>query len=654
MCGIAGVVHWDGRGLVPRVLHGMADTIVHRGPDAEGFYFNRGDAGAAAHGGRHTICRSSARTGGATVGLAHRRLSIIDLSTGQQPLSNEDGTVWVVFNGEIYNFGVLRNDLIRCGHRFKTKSDTEVIVHAYEEWGVECVRRFNGMFAFALWDERRESLFIARDRLGKKPLYYRATDDSFIFGSELKAVLAFPGLRTEIDATAVADYFKYLYVPDPKTIFQGISKLPPAHYLIADKGGRSTRDYWDVRIDGRAVGGEQELEEELFHLLEHAVRDRMVSEVPLGAFLSGGVDSSGVTALMARHSKEPVVTCSIGFDDPVHDESRNAANVARLLGTDHNEYVVRDGFLDTVRRLPAMFDEPFADASAVPTYFVCRMARQRVTVALSGDGGDETFAGYDKYVKDRIERLCGRWVPDLILRSLNHVGGSGTLARRIRTLSTQARSTPDRAFYRSNTFISDENLTKLLGPLRGQTAGYDPFGYIANVFNKADTDDHLTRMLYTDLKTYLPGDILVKVDRTSMANSLEVRAPLLDYRVVEFAANLPSRLKIRWGSKKYLLKQAFSRVLPPEMFRRPKHGFTVPLDAWFRSELVPLAEQTFFRAPQTAEVLDVAHVRRLWDEHRSGGAQHGHLLWATLMFSLWYLDRQRVPETRYAAEAGRG
>ena len=642
MCGIAGVVHWDGRGLSPKILQKMASTIVHRGPDEEGFYFNRAiaDADIPVNSRRAAICRPGASAAGASVGLAHRRLSIIDLSSGQQPLCNEDGTIWIVFNGEIYNFQVLRAELAGYGHSFKTRSDTEVIVHAYEEWGVDCVRRLNGMFAFAIWDERQESLFIARDRIGKKPLYYQARNESLIFGSELKVILAHPDTEMQIDPTAVADYFKYLYVPDPKTIFQGICKLPPAHYLIANKAGVSVAEYWDVRLDYTSVASESELGDQLFSLLEQAVQDRMVSEVPLGAFLSGGVDSSGVTALMARHSKRPLLTCCIGFDDIAHDESHHAANVARFLGTSHNEYIVRDGFLDVVRQLPLMFDEPFADASAVPTYYVCRMARQSVTVALSGDGGDETFAGYDKYLKDSIEQLCGRFVPDVFLRFLNHVClGSGSLSRQIRTLTAQALCSPDRAFYQSNTFISDQDLRSLLNPeLVKQIEGYDPFDYLGRFFKKADSDDHLTRMLYTALKTYLPGDILVKVDRTSMANSLEVRAPLLDYRVVEFAAALPSRMKLRWGNKKYLLKKAFGRILPHEILRRPKHGFTVPLDAWFRSDLIPLAEEMFFVAPQTAEVLNVDYIRQVWNAHRSGKAQHGTLLWSILIFSLWYRD----------------
>lgn len=621
MCGIAGIAYWDGRPIERQLLKRMADMLVHRGPDEEGLYLSRG----------------------ASVGLAHRRLAIIDLSSGQQPLSNDDESIWIVFNGEIYNFQSLQQELISRGHRFRTRSDTEVIVHAYEEWGERCVTRLNGMFAFCIWDERLQQLFIARDRIGKKPLYYHASATSFEFGSELKALLTCPGIDTTPDPTAIADYFKYLYIPDPKSIFAAVRKLPPGHYLLAHRGGVTVREYWDVRFHDSVPRSQQALEDELFALLERAVRERMLAEVPLGAFLSGGVDSSGIVALMTRESRHPVITCSIGFDDREHDESRFAADVAGMLRTDHREYVVSSGFLDAVRRLPVMFDEPFADASAVPTYFVCKMARQRVTVALSGDGGDEAFAGYDRYVKDRIEQQCGRLLPATLLKAIHYASaGGGSLRAKARTLTAQALRTPARAFYESHTFISDSDLRQLLAPwLTRSIRDYDPSGYTNRFFHRLPTDDHLTRMLYTDLKTYLPGDILVKVDRTSMANSLEVRAPLLDHRIIEFALNLPSGLKVRWGNKKYLLKKVFSRLLPERILQRPKHGFTVPLERWFRGELAPLAEEVFFGTRETADLLDVAFIRKLLDDHKAGRGEHGTLLWSTLNFALWYRELQR-------------
>ena len=647
MCGIAGIVHWSGCDVDPALLRGMADALHHRGPDEEGFYFNRenSDGGLTKSDRAGIVRKLRLREPPSAVGLAHRRLSIIDLSAGQQPLCNEDATVWIVFNGEIYNFRELRTVLQERGHCFKTNSDTEIIVHAYEEWGVGGLDRLNGMFAFAIWNEAKEELFLARDRIGKKPLYYRAENDTLLFGSELKAILAYPGVEKKIDATAVADYFKYLYVPDPKTIYEGIFKLKPAHYLIARKGSVVTAPYWDISFAGVTEKSERELTDELSVLLEQAVLDRLESEVPLGAFLSGGVDSSGVVALMARQMSRPVLTCSIGFDDPVHNESHYAAEVAGHLGTAHNESVVRENFADMAGRLHAMFDEPFADSSALPTYYVCNMARRQVTVALSGDGGDETFAGYDKYVTDAIENLCGRIVPASLLQFAKmSCFGRGTLSRKMRTLTGHALLTPDRAFYETNTFISDSELESLLNPdLARRITGYDPSGYTRDFFNSVDSDDHLTRMLYTDLKTYLPGDILVKVDRMSMANSLEVRSPLLDYRLVEFAARLPSRFKVAWGSKKYLLKKAFGRLLPEEIFNRPKHGFSVPLDSWFRCELTALAEDAFFSTPEITGLLDVNYIRRIWLEHRSGRANRGILLWSILMFALWYRGIYRTP-----------
>lgn len=627
MCGITGIVHWDGQTIERTILQRMADTLIHRGPDEQGFYLNK-EQGTINYRSIDSI----------SVGFAHRRLSIIDLSSGQQPLCNEDRTVWIVFNGEIYNFQSLKNELIRLGHHFKTHSDTEVIVHSYEEWGPSCLDRLNGMFAFAIWDEKQQLLFIARDRIGKKPLYYRSIKDTLVFGSELKAIMSYPGIEMQLEETAVIDYFKRHYIPDPKTVFKGINKLPPAHYLIATKkSGISIKEYWDVQFDGIFDCSELELEDQLFDLLYQAVHDRMISEVPLGAFLSGGVDSSGIVALMAHQSPNPIVTCSIGFDDPKHDESRFAAHVASQLGTDHHQFFVRDNFLDVVQRLPAIFDEPFADSSAIPTYYVCKMARQRVTVALSGDGGDETFGGYDKYFKGLVEQLFGQFMPKSLLKILGktYLGG-GLFQQKARTLTAQALRLQDQAFYKSTTFMSDQDLRNLLNPEIGNILkNYDPFEYTGKFFNKLNTDDHLSRMLYTDIKTYLPNDILVKVDRTSMANSLEVRAPLLDYRVVEFAAHLTNRMKIRWGNKKYLLKKAFARKLPTEVFRRPKHGFTVPIDAWFRGDLAPLAKEIFFSTSETAELLNVSYIRRIWEDHQNHRMNCGYTLWSILMFAIW-------------------
>ncbi|MDE2049747.1 MAG: asparagine synthase (glutamine-hydrolyzing) [Gammaproteobacteria bacterium] len=645
MCGIAGIAHWDGRPIAHAALKRMAGALVHRGPDEEGFYRNEiarsGEAGAAAASGR-------SGAGGAAVGLAHRRLAIIDLTSGQQPLANEDDSVWIVFNGEIYNYPALYRELSIRGHRFRTRSDTEVIVHAYEEWGDDCPGRLHGMFAFCIWDQRRNRLFAARDRLGKKPLYYHATRTTFVFGSELKALLTLAEVPRRIDPTAVADYFSLLYVPEPKSIYRDMRRLPAGHCLVADATGVTVREYWDVTFGDGPRRRAADLEEELFHLLDEAVRDRLVAEVPLGAFLSGGVDSSGVVALMARHSSRPVITCSIGFDDPAHDESRFAAEVARLLATDHSEHRITSGFAAAVRRLPAMFDEPFADGSAIPTFFVCLMARRRVTVALSGDGGDESFGGYDKYVKERIERRVGRLVPAFLLRAVQRASvGSGAWPRKARTLTSQALRKPARAFYMSNCCVRDDELRALLAPsLAELIRDYDPAEQIIGHFQRPAVDDHLSRMLYTDIKTYLVGDILVKVDRASMASSLEVRAPLLDHRVVEFAARLPSRLKIGRFERKYLLKRALGRVLPAAVLARPKHGFSVPVGGWLRGELAPLMEEALGADPDLKHLLNVSHVRGLFDLHRSGGRDCGTLLWSVLSFALWHRELGRRSRER--------
>jgi asparagine synthase (glutamine-hydrolysing) len=648
MCGIAGIAHWDGRPIGHSLLKRMASALVHRGPDEEGFYRNE----AARSADSATAAAPGKSGAGAAVGFAHRRLSIIDLASGGQPLANEDGSVWIVFNGEIYNYPALHRELVIRGHRFRTLSDTEVIVHAYEQWGDDCVERLHGMFAFCIWDQRRNRLFAARDRLGKKPFYYHATRTSFVFGSELKALLTLPDIPRRIDPTAVADYFSLLYVPEPKSIYRDIRRLPAGHCLVADAAGITVREYWDVTFCDGPRRREADLEEELFHLLDEAVRDRLIAEVPLGAFLSGGVDSSGVVALMARHSSRPVMTCSIGFDDPEHDESRLAAEVARMLGTDHSEHRITSGFAAAVRYLPTMFDEPFADGSAIPTFFVCLMARKRVTVALSGDGGDESFAGYDKYVKERIERQVGRIVPAFLLRAVRFASvGPGAMSHKARTLTSQALREPARAFYVSNSCTRDGDLSTLLAPpLAELVRDYDPEEQVIRCFQRPSVDDHLSRMLYTDIKTYLVSDILVKVDRTSMASSLEVRAPLLDHRVVEFAARLPSCLKIRRFDRKFLLKRALGRVLPAEVMARPKHGFSAPVGKWLRGELAPLMEEALGE-PGLEHLLNVAHARDLFDLHRSGRGEYGTRLWSVLSFALWHRSLDRRSRDRHSLAA---
>jgi asparagine synthase (glutamine-hydrolysing) len=622
MCGIAGFLRTASPSAGKDVLVQMGNVIRHRGPDAGGEYLDD------------------------YVGLAHRRLSIIDLSAqGNQPMFSSDRRKIIVFNGEIYNFQELKNALQQEGVQFRTRTDTEVLLALYEKYGTDCLSYLNGMFAFALWDIDKKQLFLARDRIGKKPLYfYHGGDDRLAFASELKSLLEIPGIPREVDPTAVADYLKYLYVPDPKSIYKNIYKLSPGHYLTIRVGEKPVdKCYWDVNFSAADNLTVEAASEELLTLLRDSTVCRMIADVPLGAFLSGGIDSSAIVALMAKNGKECVKTCSIGFSDKRHDETPHAREVSQLFNTEHAEYFVQDDLPATVGLLPRFFDEPFADSSAVPTYHVSRLARQAVTVALSGDGGDENFGGYTKYTTDRIENLTRQWLPRPLLRLLHDlaIGRSGVSLRKLRTLTLGALSDPAQAFYRTNSFVTDEQLQLLLADdLKQQISGYDPAEHIQRHWDNVRGADHLTGMLYTDIKTYLPGDILVKVDRMSMANSLEVRAPILDYRVVEFAAKLPSRLKINGSNKKFILKKTFAQLLPEKILNRRKQGFTVPLDSWFRSDLRELSQQCFFADEGIKRYFSVPGLRKIWDEHQSYKNDHGTLLWSLLMFALWHNEYQ--------------
>ncbi len=620
MCGIAGFMRSCSPGADESTLRRMGEVIMHRGPDAGGEYLDE------------------------TVGLAHRRLSIIDLSPlGNQPMYSSDGRLVIVFNGEIYNFLELRMELERSGFSFRSQTDTEVILALYQLHGIACLDKLNGMFAFALWDKTEQTLLLARDRIGKKPLYYyHGGGDRLAFASELKSLLEVPGMERTVEPTAVCDYLKYLYIPAPKTIYRNIYKLPPAHYLVLHLGGEPRiAEYWDIDFSSSLSCSQGEAEEALLELLQNSTACRMVADVPLGAFLSGGVDSSAIVALMSRISQEPVKTCSIGFADKQHDETPYAREMASLFKTDHREYIVQENLAQTVALLPKFFDEPFADSSAIPTYHVSRLARQAVTVALAGDGGDESFAGYGKYAVELQEDLARRIVPRPLLALVQAAGrmSGHTMVRKARSLAGSAMLEPARAFYRTNTFIDDDILDSLLSDkLKRACSGYDPGEHTVRYWEKVRGADHVTSMLYTDLKTYLPGDILVKVDRMSMAHSLEVRAPFLDYRVIEFAATLPSSWKISGGDKKIILKNTFSRLLPETVLNRPKQGFTVPLAAWFRCDLKALAEENLLCQPALAEYLSLAEVQRIWQEHQSAKADHGTLLWSLLMLAIWHRE----------------
>lgn len=617
MCGIVGIVDVRGERPIDRgLLERMNQTQVHRGPDAGGVHLAPG------------------------VGLGHRRLSIIDLAGGDQPLFNEDRSVVTVYNGEIYNFPDLMRELQELGHVFKTRCDTEVIVHAWEAWGEACVERFRGMFAFALWDAGKETLFLARDRLGIKPLYHTTLADGlFLCSSELKGIAEHPGLSKTIDPKAVEAYFGFGYVPEPRTIWKGVKKLSPGHALTWRRGDPAPRErrYWDVPFTPVSVGNEDDAAEELMARLEEAVKIRLVSEVPLGAFLSGGVDSSAVTALMGQAT----TTCAIGVDDPQYDESGYAAAVAERLGTDHHLDIVQPGDASLIDVLAGLYDEPFADSSAMPTYRVCEAARKRVTVALSGDGGDETLAGYRRYLWHlREERIRG-FLPLGARRPLFGMLGAlypkldwaPSFLRAKSTFQTLARDPVD-GFFNSVSSLPDAWREKLFSPgLKRELQGYGAVEVFRRHAKSAPTEDPLALAQYLDLKTYLPGDILTKVDRASMAHSLEVRVPILDHELVEWTSGLPADLKLRGTTGKYLLKKGLEAHLPPAMINRPKMGFALPLTAWFRGALAePAREALLGPAMADSGLFDMGELKRWLDRHRSGRRDYGPALWSLMMF----------------------
>jgi asparagine synthase (glutamine-hydrolysing) len=599
----------------------MGKAIVHRGPDAGGFYFDN------------------------QIALAHRRLSILDLSeAGNQPMASASGRYIITFNGEIYNFPSIRTDLEAEGYIFRTGTDTEVLLALFEHKGARCLDDLNGMFAFAVWDIQTSELFLARDRLGKKPLYYYESNGHFAFASEIKALNALPFMKRDVRPDAIKDFFAYQYIPDPKTIYRNVHKLAPGHWLKTDGKQTEIGQYWDVSFGSPSTTNQDELEAGLYDLIDDAVRLRMVSDVPLGAFLSGGVDSSAVVGLMAGHTSQPVTTCSIGFDSKRFDEVTWARKVADIFKTDHHEFTVRDNVSGSLASIARYFDEPFADPSFVPTYFLSQLARQKVTVALAGDGGDESFAGYSKYGVDQTENRLRSFFPGALRRGvfplLAQLAGSinSPATRKAQSLLGTLAMEPDQAFFTTNCFFRQSLWNELVrGDLKRDTEGYDPADITKAHYQNADTDDHLGKILYTDIKTYLPGDVLVKVDRMSMANSLEIRAPLLDYRVVEYAANIPSALKLNGREKKYILKHAFEKLLPEDVLYRKKMGFSVPLAQWLRNELFELAEGVFnSEEGGLAQCFDMNKVRELWLNHQRGQNQNTQELWTMVAFELWW------------------
>ncbi len=618
MCGIAGIVSTAaGERVEVATIHRMCQTIVHRGPDDEGIFVKDG------------------------TGFGMRRLSIIDLAGGHQPVFNEDRSVWVVFNGEIYNFPQLRSDLQSRGHRLSTHTDTEVIVHLYEEMGRDCVHQLRGMFAFALYDDRRHRVLIARDRLGEKPLHYAFDGRRLLFGSEIKAILAVAPELAQVNRQSLRQYIQFGYIPDPATSFSEIKKLPPGHLLELEQGKLSVSQYWDLPQYGtHSPASEEECLEELEQRLAEAVKMRLITDVPLGAFLSGGADSSTIVALMARCSSRPVKTFSIGFRQKDFDETPYARLVAQKFATEHHELILDPDVVNSVETLTHSLEEPFGDASALPTYYVSCLARQHVTVALSGDAGDEIFAGYDRYrvcLRDRSFRWIPAWTRRIYREHIHKLVPRSAPGRSLSysiALRWQERYLEDVSFQplqRQMALFSDE----FMAPASGEA---DPFDLFRGYIEGAPARDRLSRLLYLDSKTYLPGDILTKVDRMSMLTSLEARAPMLDHIFLEWVTGLTSEWKMRGGEQKYILRKLAERVgVPREVLYRPKQGFALPLVHWTRHELKDLI-LTVLLEPRTLQrgYLNPRSVRELLDEHFRRRRNHAGRIWRLLMFELWH------------------
>jgi asparagine synthase (glutamine-hydrolysing) len=618
MCGIAGMIGAE-RGCVadPAVVRRMCDVITHRGPDDYGAYVN------------------------GPAGLGMRRLSIIDLATGYQPIANEDETIWIVYNGEVYNFIELRDELRARGHVFRTNTDTEAIVHLYEEFGSDCVKRLRGMFAFAIYDSRNRSLLLARDRLGKKPLHYALDGDWLVFGSEIKSLLEAAPDLAEVNREGILNYFYFGYIPDPQSAFRNIHKLPPGHLLEYCNGRLDIKPYWDLPAYGtRESISEEECLEELERRLGEAVRMRLVSDVPLGAMLSGGVDSSIVVGLMAKATSRPVKTFTIGFDHNEFDETHYARQVANSFATEHHELILKPDVVGTLEKLTPGLEEPFADSSILPTYYVSRLAREHVTVALSGDGGDELFAGYDRYTRllrrSQLDNLP-QWLGRIYREQVFHRTPSFYGRRFLFNISLPLR---DRYIDSVSHFPAWGRERELFSKdfLSWSDSVESPLNIFRRYFDEAPAKDFVSRLLYLDTKTYLPFDILTKVDRMSMATSLEVRVPMLDHIFLEWVTSLPVSLKLRNMSGKYILKKLAERIgVPSEVLHRPKRGFAMPLVHWMRQELkrdlveILLESRTLERGYYSKTAL-----RRLVEEHTSGRRDRSHELWLLLMLELWH------------------
>lgn len=619
MCGICGKLNLNKDKIVEKgLIKSMCDTLVHRGPDDEGYYINK------------------------NIGLGMRRLSIIDINTGHQPISNEDEKIWIVFNGEIYNYRLLREDLEKKGHRFKTNSDTEVIIHLYEDYGADCLKYLRGMFAFAIWDTEKERLFLARDRVGKKPLVYAIINNSVIFASELKAIIQDDTVNKELDLDALDQYLSFQFVPAPYTIFKGIKKLPPASYLICEKGNISIKRYWELDFNNKIIVSEDEYAERILKELEEAVKLRMISDVPIGALLSGGVDSSAVVAIIARLSDKPIKTFSIGFEEEEYSELKYAKIVAERFKTEHHEFIVKPNIIEILPELSWYYDEPFADKSAVPSYYIAKEAGKHVKVVLIGDGGDEAFAGYERYNQgnNAASLLPSSIRGQLIRQAINNyfkiADSSKVISKMMKKIAlnlfTVSRSIIFPEFFsgRDKYNLYNHNTREALN------------NSISNKIDEllegvADIKEPIDAMVNIDFKHYLSGDLLVKMDIASMANSIEARSPFLDHKLLEFSMNIPCSFKIKNGVRKYILKRALSDILPDEILNRNKMGFSIPLIYWFRNGLKGFAYQTILdNSEGIKQFFNLNYVKQLLDEHVSGRKNHAQRIWALIVFEMWY------------------
>jgi asparagine synthase (glutamine-hydrolysing) len=638
MCGICGKINFNNEPVDKTLLQRMTSCLSHRGPDDEGIYIKD------------------------NIGLGHRRLSIIDLSTlAHQPMPNEDETIWIIYNGEIYNFPELREGLIEKGHIFRSRSDTETIIHLFEEHGIECLKCLRGMFAFAIWDEKNKSLFLARDRVGKKPLYYWYSPETFVFASEIKSILQDENYSREPDFTAIHHYLTYQDVPSPWTAFKGIKKLPPSHYLILSNGRVEMKRYWKLSYLPKHKMGVRDMKNEIIERLKEAVRIRLISDVPIGAFLSGGIDSSAVVAMMSGILNEPVKTLSIGFKEEAYNELKYARMIAEKYKTDHNEFIVNPKATDIIDKLVWHYNEPFADSSAIPTYYVSKLAREHVTVIMNGDGGDENFAGYGRYIANEFSRSMRRFLPAPVVRALlpfilimPHGNDPRNFVWRLKRFLQEYIKSPEMRNAHWLCHFSTEMKNGLYtGDFLRQFSHIDSFGLIIDKYKEAEAETFLDKTLYTDVMMYLPDDLLVKVDVASMANSLEARSPFLDHEFMEFVARIPSGLKLRGRTTKYILKEALKGSLPDEVLYREKMGFAVPIDRWFRNELkemaydVLLSERAMCRGYFRKE-----SVRKILDEHISNKWNWQNHIWNLLMLELWhrmFIDRKaEMTEISYA------